>query len=97
VFSFAKERAPFSQHMLNHRAPRKDEGTFISAHGGHKDITIKKRELRTTTKYVAISHFTFLSLNQNKNLFYSIKSPTLMNDASPSMSPIFLNNVSPSD
>jgi hypothetical protein len=56
-----------------------------------------KRELHATTKYVAISHFTFLSLNQNKNLFYSIMSPTLLKDASPSMSPTFLNNVSPFD
>ncbi len=24
--SFSKERAPFSQHVLNHRVPRKDEG-----------------------------------------------------------------------
>ncbi len=55
-----------------------------------------KRELRMITKYVAISHFTFLSLNQNK-LFYSFMLPTLLNDASPSMSPTFLNNVSPSD
>ncbi len=56
-----------------------------------------KRELRVTTKYVAISHFTFSSLKQNKNLFYSIMSPTLLNNASPSMLPTFLNDVSPSD
>jgi hypothetical protein len=55
VFSFAKKMAPFSQHMLNHRAPRKDEGTFFSVCGGHKDTTI--------------SHFTFLSLNQKPFLF----------------------------
>jgi hypothetical protein len=46
-----------------------------------------KRELRTTTKYVAIAHFSFSSLNQNKNLFYSIMLPTFVNNASPSMSP----------
>ncbi len=54
-----------------------------------------KRDLHATTKYVAISHFKILSLNQKP--FYSVMSPTLLNNASPSMSPTFLNDVSPSD
>jgi hypothetical protein len=68
-----------------------------SQHAAGTKIQQSKRELRATTKYIAISHCTFLSQNQNKNLFYSIMLPTLLNDASPSMSPTFLNDVSPSD
>ncbi len=68
-----------------------------SQHAAGTKTQQSKRVLRATTKYVAITHFTFLSLNQNKNLFYSIMSPTLLNDASPSILPTFLNDVSPSD
>jgi hypothetical protein len=54
--SFAKERAPFSQHMLNHQAPRKDEGTFFSARGRRKDTTIKKRAV---SDHQVCCHFSF--------------------------------------
>ncbi len=61
VVSFAKERAPFSQHMLNHRVPRKDEGTFFSACGGHKDTTIKKRAARDHQVCCHFSFYIFIS------------------------------------
>ncbi len=61
VFSFAKERAPFSQRMLNHREPRKDEGTFFSARGGHKDTIIKKRAARDHQVCCHFSFYIFIS------------------------------------
>ncbi len=61
VFSFAKDRATFSQRMLNHQAPRKDESAFFSAHSGHKDTTIKKRAARDHQVCCHFSFYIFIS------------------------------------
>ena len=63
-------------------------------------LSARVMERHNNQKYVAMAHFSFSSLNQNQNLFHSnmSPSPTLVNDACPSVSPTtFLNDASPSN
>ncbi len=63
-------------------------------------LSARVMERHNHQKYVAMAHFSFSSLNQNRNLFQSNMSPlpTFLNDACPAVSPtIFLKDASSSD